>query len=135
MKKIILVLFLSIVGLNSYSQIPSTQNDAEKWLLKKSDRQKKKVPVFIALGAIAIAAGIPMYTSSTNLDDAVSGIGLSMWGGMFVITGGLLFRSSARNKKRAITIDVAKQTINRQSQPNNYARTQTAIVLRFNLSK
>lgn len=109
-------------------------SNAEKYLLKKSDRQKKKAPVFIALGAIAVTAGIPMYTSSTNLDDAASGIGLSMWGGIFVVTGALLFRSSARNKKRAITIDVRKQTINMQFKPNNYVSTQNAVIFRLSLN-
>ena len=121
------------MGVITFSQEPSLSN-AEKYLLKKSDRQKKKAPVFIALGTIAIAAGIPMYTSSTNLDDAASGIGLSMWGGIFVVTGALLFRSSARNKKRAITIDVRKQTINMQFKPNNYVSTQNEVIFRFSLN-
>ena len=133
MKQLLLLLFFSLSCCIAYSQVQSLSN-AEKYLLKKSDRQKKKAPVFIALGAIAIAAGIPMYTSSTNLDDAASGIGLSMWGGIFVVTGALLFRSSARNKKRAITIDVRKQTINMQYKPNNYVSTQNAVIFRLSLN-
>ena len=133
MKNLLLFLFCLLMGVITFSQEPSLSN-AEKYLLKKSDRQKKKAPVFIALGTIAIAAGIPMYTSSTNLDDAASGIGLSMWGGIFVVTGALLFRSSARNKKRAITIDVRKQTINMQFKPNNYVSTQNAVIFRFSLN-
>ena len=133
MKQLLLLLFFSLSYCITYSQVQSLSN-AEKYLLKKSDRQKKKAPVFIALGAIAIAAGIPMYTSSTNLDDAASGIGLSMWGGIFVVTGALLFRSSARNKKRAITIDVRKQTINMQYKPNNYVSTQNAVIFRLSLN-
>ena len=134
MKQLLLVILISISGLTSYNQTASVQNDGEKWLLKKSDRQKKKAPVFIAVGAVALAAGIPLYTSSTNLDDAVSGLGLSMWGGIFVITGALLFRSSYRNKKRAITIDVRKQTIYMQFKPNIYASTQNAVIFRFSLN-
>ena len=76
-----------------------------------------------------------MYTSSSNLDDAVTGLGLSMLGGLCVATGVFLFRSSALYKKRAMSLAVRKQAINIQLKPNNYFPSQTTIVLRFNLAK
>ena len=86
--------------------------------------------VYIGINSLALAAGIPMYTSSSNLDDAVSGLGLAILGGC-VATGVLLFRSSAMYKKRAMSVAVRIQAINVQLKPNNYLSTQTTIVLRL----
>ena len=52
-----------------------------------------------------------------------------------VATGILLFRISAVQKKRVISLAVRKQAINIQLKPNNYLPTQTAIVLELNQAK
>ena len=135
MEKMIFVSFLLIFALTSFSQLPFITNETEKRFLSKSKKQNKKAAVYIGIGSLALAAGIPMYTSSSNLDDAVSGLGLSMLGGVCVATGILLFRSSGMNKKRAMSVAVRKQAINKQFKPNNYLSTQTTIVLRINLAK
>ena len=129
MKKLLLLLFGLTNVLTSFSQIPSMENDTEKRFLKKSVRQKTKAPIYIGLGAMAAAGGITMYTSSTNLDVAVSGVGLSMMGGVLLSTGALLLRSSARNKKRAVSLAVRRQSTVMQFKPNNYSSTQTTVVL------
>ena len=135
MKKTVFILVLFFLGFNSYGQLPSISKDNEGRFLSKSKKQNKKAAVYIGIGSLALAAGIPMYTSSSNLDDAVSGLGLSMLGGLCVVTGILLFRSSALYKKRAMSLAVRKQAINIQLRPNNYLPTQTTIVLRLNLAK
>ena len=135
MKKIVFALVLFFFGFFSYGQLPSISKDNEGRFLSKSKKQNKKAAVYIGIGSLALAAGIPMYTSSPNLDDAVSGLGLSMLGGVCVATGVLLFRSSAVYKKRAMSLAVRKQAINIQLTPNNYLPTQTTIVLRLNLAK
>ena len=103
--------------------------------MRKSKKQNKKAAVYIGIGSLALAAGIPLYTSSSNLDDAVSGLGLSILGGLCVATGILLLRSSAVYKKRSISLAVRKQAINVQLKPNNYLPNQTTIVIRLNLAK
>ena len=123
------------MGFTSYGQLLSISKDNEDRFLRKSKKQNKKAAVYIGIGSLALAAGIPMYTSSSNLDDAVSGLGLSMLGGLCVATGIFLFRSSALYKKRAMSLAVRKQAINIQLRPNNYLPTQTTIVLRLNLAK
>ena len=123
------------MGFNSYGQLPSVSKDNEGRFLGKSKKQNKKAAVYIGIGSLALAAGIPMYTSSSDFDDAVSGLGLSMLGGLCVATGILLLRSSAVYKKRAMSLAVRKQAINIQLTPNNYLPTQTTIVLRLNLAK
>ena len=135
MKKTVCILVLFFLGFNSYGQLPSVSKDNEGRFLGKSKKQNKKAAVYIGIGSLALAAGIPMYTSSSNLDDAVSGLGLSMLGGVCVATGVLLFRSSAVYKKRAMSLAVRKQAINIQLTPNNYLPTQNTIVLRLNLAK
>ena len=52
-----------------------------------------------------------------------------------VATGILLFRISAEQKKRAMSLAFLKQAINIQLKPNNYLPTQTAIVLELNQAK
>ena len=135
MKKTVFILVLFFLGFNSYGQLPSISKDKEGRFLSKSKKQNKKAAVYIGIGSLALAAGIPMYTSSSNLDDAVSGLGLSMLGGLCVATGVLLFRSSAVYKKRAMSLAVRKQAINIQLKPNNYLPNQTTIVLKLNLAK
>ena len=135
MKKTVFILVLFFFGFNSYSQLPSNSKDNEDRFLRKSKKQNKKAAVYIVINSLALAAGIPMYNSSSNLDDAVSGLGLSMLGGLCVATGILLFRSSAVYKKRAMSLAVRKQAINIQLTPNNYLPTQTTIVLRLNPAK
>ena len=135
MKKTVCILVLFFLGFNSYGQLPSVSKDNESRFLSKSKKQNKKAAVYIGIGSLALAAGIPMYTSSSNLDDAVSGLGLSMLGGLCVATGILLLRSSAVYKKRSMSLAVRKQAINIQLRPNNYLHTQTAIVFRLNQAK
>ena len=135
MKKTVCILVLFFLRFNSFGQLPSISKDNEGRFLSKSKKQNKKAAVYIGIGSLALAAGIPMYTSSPNLDDAVSGLGLSMLGGVCVATGVLLFRSSAVYKKRAMSLAVRKQAINIQLKPNIYFPSQTTIVLRLNLNK
>lgn len=120
MKKILFILILLIVETHSFCQITFLADDAKnsEKLFAKSERQKKNALLFIAVGSIAIAVGIPLLNSSTNLDVALLGLTLSMYGGGFVTTGILLFRSSARNKKRAIKLAVSNVNINSQFIPN-----------------
>ena len=134
MKKIVFVLVLFFFGFITYSQLPSISKDNEDRFLIKSKKQNKKAAVYIGIGSLALASGISMYTSYSNLDDAVSGLGLAILGGC-VATGVLLFRSSAMYKKKAISVFVRKQAISIQLNPNNYLSTQTTIVLRLNPAK
>ena len=70
-KKIVVVLVLFFLGFTSYGQLPSISKDNEDRFLRKSKKQNKKAAVYIGIGSLALAAGIPMYNSSSNLDDAV----------------------------------------------------------------
>ena len=75
MKKTVFILVLFFFGFYSYGQLPSNSKDNEDRFLRKSKKQNKKAAVYIGISSLALAAGIPMYTSSSNLDDAVSGLG------------------------------------------------------------
>ena len=71
-KKIVVVLVLFFLGFTSYGQLPSISKDNEGRFLSKSKKQNKKAAVYIGIGSLALAAGIPLYTSSSNLDDMLS---------------------------------------------------------------
>ena len=134
-EKIVVVIVLFSFWFFSCGQLPFISKDNKDRFLRKSKKQNKKAAVYIGIDSLALAVGITMYTSSSNLDDAVSGLGLWMLGGVCFATGIFLFGISAVYKKRAMSFAVRKQAINIQLKPNNYLPTQTAIVLELNQAK
>ena len=112
------------MGFTSYGQLLSNSKDNEGRFLRKSKKQNKKAAVYIGIGSLALAAGIPCILHLQTLMMRLC-----------VATGILLFRISAVQKKRVISLAVRKQAINIQLKPNNYLPTQTAIVLELNQAK
>ena len=124
MKKIAFASILFFLGITTYGHLSSISKDNEDRFLRKSKKQNNKAAVYIGIGSLALAAGIPMYNSSSNLDDAV-----------VCCNRNSFVENFCRAKKRVKSLAFRKQAINIQLRPNNYLPTQITIVLRLNLAK
>jgi hypothetical protein len=100
---------------------------------EKSKRKKTIAFLFLTTGTIGLSAGISLFDKSNSLEDAVSGVGLMLTGGSFVLYSIPFFLRASKLKKRSMSFTIGSRSI--PFRINDNSSVQQTISCRFIFGK
>ena len=136
MKKIIFSLMLVFIFAEIFGQTEAGKTFSKDYYLKKSKTQKKVAWILLTGGTIMAVAGAISFSESWDSDSYtttdISGF-IMLAGIVSDIVSIPFFISSAKNKRRALSVAISNQKIFVPQQKGYALNKQPALTLKFGL--